>query len=247
MKEIKIFNLKVQPLSRSEFISIIKSNLAEGIRMAQFGVNSATVNEVLGNEEFRQAINKADLFNIDGMSVVWALRCLGYKVPERVATPDLADEILAMAEKEKFSIYLLGAKEQILTACREKLNESFPKLNIAGSQNGYYRPEDEDFVIETINNTQPDILFIGMSSPRKELFFEKYRDVLNAKYILGVGGYFDILSGYTKRAPKWMQNIGLEWIFRLMQEPGRMWRRYLIGNNQFLWVVFKEKFKSSIK
>lgn len=243
MQEIKIFNIRIHPLQMSEFLSIIKSNIENGDQITQVGVNSATINDLVKNEELRRAVNNADLVHIDGMSVVWALRYLGYKVPERVATPDLADEVMKMAEKEKFSIFLLGAKETILLSCKENLLKTFPELEIAGCQNGYYMPEEEPLIVERINKVKPDILFIGMSSPKKELLFEKYRHTLNAKYILGVGGYFDIISGHLKRAPQWMQNIGMEWFFRLIQEPRRMWRRYLIGINQFLWTVLKIKFK----
>jgi N-acetylglucosaminyldiphosphoundecaprenol N-acetyl-beta-D-mannosaminyltransferase len=247
MQEIKIFNIRIHPLQRSEFISIIKSNIENGNQITQVGVNSATVNELVKNEELRRAVNKADLVHIDGMSVVWALRYLGYRIPERVATPDLAYDVLKMAEKEKFSIFLLGAKETILLLCKTNLEKTFPELKIAGCQNGYYKPEGESLIADMINKVQPDILFIGMSSPRKELLFEKYGHKLNAKYILGVGGYFDIISGHLKRAPKWMQNIGMEWFYRFIQEPRRMWRRYLIGINQFLWIIIKLKFKKADK
>jgi N-acetylglucosaminyldiphosphoundecaprenol N-acetyl-beta-D-mannosaminyltransferase len=245
MKEIEIFTIKVHPLRRSEFLSMIRSNLKNGIQTAQFGVNSATVNEIVRNQEYRRAICNADLVNIDGMSVVWALRFLGFKVPERIATPDLADEVIEMAEKEQFSVFLFGAKETILTSCLKRLQDTYPGLKIAGSQNGYYKKESEHLIVDMINDAKPDILLIGVSSPNKELFCEKYRHELNAKYILGVGGYFDILSGHTRRAPKWMQNAGLEWFFRLIQEPRRMWKRYLIGINKFLWLVIKEKIKKN--
>jgi N-acetylglucosaminyldiphosphoundecaprenol N-acetyl-beta-D-mannosaminyltransferase len=245
MQEVKIFGITIHPLQRSEFLSIIKSNIESGSQITQVGINSATVNEVVKNADFRRAINSADLVHIDGMSVVWALRRLGHKVPERVATPDLADDIMKMAQKENYSIYLLGAKEEILESCRINLEKNFPELKISGCQNGYYKPEEEHSVIEMINKVQPDILFIGLSSPKKELLFEKYKHELNAKYILGVGGYFDIISGHLKRAPKWMQNHGLEWLYRLIQEPRRMWRRYLIGINQFLWIVLKLKLKKA--
>lgn len=247
MREIKIFNIRIHPLQMSEFLSIIKLNIENENQITQVGVNSATVNELVKNAEFRRAVNNADLVHIDGMSVVWALRFMGYKVPERVATPDLADEVMKMAEKEKFSIFLLGAKETILLSCKENLLKTFPELEIAGCQNGYYMPEEEPLIVERINEVKPDIMLIGMPSPQKELFFEKYGYELTAKYILGVGGYFDIVSGYTKRAPKWMQNCGLEWLYRLIQEPRRMWRRYLIGINQFLWIVLKLKLKKAGK
>lgn len=242
MNQINAFNIKVHPLSLNEFVSFIKMSMRQRKRLVQFGVNSATVNETRKNEEFRRIINSADLINIDGMSVVWALRSLGHKVPERVATPDLADGVLAMAAEEKFSVFLFGATDAVLSECRVNLELTYPELKIAGCRNGYFQPQEESVIIEQINQSGADILLIGMSSPKKELLFDKYRDKLEVYYVLGVGGYFDILSGRTKRAPKWMQDKGLEWVFRLIQEPRRMWRRYLIGNNKFLWSVIRERF-----
>jgi len=244
MKEIRIFNIKIHPLRKFEFLSIIKSNLKIGNQIVQIGVNSASINGLVKNADFRRAVNNADLVNIDGVSVTWALRFLGYKVPERVATPDLADNILLMAEKEGYSIFLFGARDSILQSCKKNLELSFPKLKIAGYRSGYYHAEEESLIIEDINKKKPDILFLGMPSPQKELFFEKYRHSLTAKYILGVGGYFDIISGFTKRAPLWVQKIGMEWFQRFIQEPGRMWPRYTTGSCKFLWLVLKEKFRA---
>lgn len=241
MNHIDAFNIKVHPATLSEFVAIIKQHLHQGKKLVQFGVNSATVNEARDNDEFRRVINSTDLLNIDGMSVVWALRCLGYVVPERVATPDLADEIIRMAAEEKFSVFLFGATDEVLSLCLENLHKVYPSLVITGSRNGYYQPHEEGVIIDQINSSGADILFIGISSPKKELLYDKFRDRLGVFYVLGVGGYFDILSGKTKRAPKWMQDIGLEWVFRLIQEPRRMWKRYLIGNNKFLWTLIREK------
>ena len=247
MQEINVFGIKIHPLHRSEFLTIIRSGIENDRKITQVGVNSATVNEIVRNAKFRQAVNDADLVHIDGMSVVWALRRLGYTVPERGATPDLADDILKMAEQENYSIFLLGAKESILEACRINLQLKFPRLRILGYQHGFYKPDEEISIVERLNALAPDILYIGMSSPKKELFFEKYKSTLRTKYILGVGGYFDIISGHLRRAPKWMQDHGLEWLYRFIQEPRRMWKRYLIGINQFLWMVFKMKvFKKDI-
>ena len=243
VEEVNIFNIRINPLRRFEFLAIIESAIRNGRQLAQFGVNSATINDIVRNEEFRHTINSADLVHIDGMSVVWALRSFGYEIPERVATPDLADDILAMAERERMSIFLFGAHENILSLCRKNIEKKFPNIVIAGSRNGYYNPEDEKGIFDLINNASPDILFLGMSSPKKELFFESYRHKLEAKYILGVGGYFDIMSGLIRRAPRWMQDTGLEWLFRLIQEPRRLWKRYLIGIFQFFWLVTKEKFR----
>lgn len=240
---VNIFNIRINPLRREEFLVMIEEGIKAGRQIAQFGVNSATINDINKNEEFRQTINNADLVHIDGMSVVWALRSFGYSVPERVATPDLADDILAMANREGMSIFLFGAKESILKLCLENILIKYPNIIISGSRNGYYKPEEEQEIFNLINRANPDILLLGMSSPKKELFFESYRHKLAARYILGVGGYFDIMSGLIRRAPHWMQDTGLEWLFRLMQEPRRLWKRYLIGIFQFFWLVTKEKFR----
>ena len=247
IEAINAFNIRINPLRRTDFMSIIESSIKKGEQLAQFGVNSATINDIVRNEELRRIINKADLVHIDGMSVVWALRSFGYSVPERVATPDLADDILGMADREKMSVFLFGAKESILSLCRQNIEKKYPAITIAGARNGYYKPEEEKEIFDMINKTNPDILFLGMSSPKKELFFESHRHDLHARYVLGVGGYFDIVSGLIKRAPHWMQNSGLEWLYRLMQEPRRLWKRYLIGIFQFSWLVISEKFRRLFK
>lgn len=243
LEEVCIFNIRINPLRRREFLSIIEHGIKNRRQIAQFGVNSATINDIVRNDEFRDTINNADLVHIDGMSVVWALRSFGCPVPERVATPDLADDILAMADRERMSVFLFGAHEKILSLCRKNIEKKFPNIIISGSRNGYYSPEEEKDIFDLINKANPDILLLGMSSPKKELFFESYRHRLEARYILGVGGYFDIMSGLIRRAPRWMQDTGLEWLFRLMQEPRRLWKRYLIGIFQFFWLVTKEKFR----
>ncbi|NLM66904.1 MAG: WecB/TagA/CpsF family glycosyltransferase [Enterococcus sp.] len=241
LEQIDVFKIKINPLSKKDFLSLIETSLKKGRQIAQFGVNSATINDVVRDEEFRRIIKNANLVHIDGMSVVWALRLFGFQVPERVATPDLADGILEMAERERMSLFLFGAKEEILCLCKESIQKKYPNIRIAGIRNGYYNIEDEKNIFNQINEANPVILFLGMSSPKKELFFESYKNQLKAKYILGVGGYFDILAGRIRRAPRWMQDTGLEWIFRLLQEPKRLWKRYLIGIFQFLWLVTNEK------
>jgi N-acetylglucosaminyldiphosphoundecaprenol N-acetyl-beta-D-mannosaminyltransferase len=241
MNEILFFDIKINPLSKSEFLDIIESNLKKGNQIIQNGLNAASINELVNNEKLKQAYKNSDLINIDGMSIVWVLRFMGFSIPERVACPDLANDILAMAEKNKFSVFLFGTKERNLLLCKENLRKNYPNLNIAGSRNGYYREEEESAIIDMINRTNADILLLGMPSPNKELFMEKYKDKLTSKYIFGVGGLFDILSGLKKRAPLWIQRIGMEWFYRFAQEPFRLWRRYLIGNIKFLILVNKEK------
>jgi N-acetylglucosaminyldiphosphoundecaprenol N-acetyl-beta-D-mannosaminyltransferase len=245
MKEIHSFNIKIHPLRKIDFIQIIDESIKGNTQLIQSGVNAASIVELKNSPGIENAYNNADLINIDGMSMVWALRYLGFVVPERVACPDLALAIMELAEKNKYSLFLFGAKEKSLTAAVENIRTMHPKLQVSGFRNGYFKPEDEESVIQMINSANSDILFLGMPSPQKELFVEKYRNQLKVKYILGVGGFFDILSGSIKRAPLWMQNSGMEWFYRLMKEPRRMWRRYLIGNLTFIKLVIQEKMRST--
>jgi N-acetylglucosaminyldiphosphoundecaprenol N-acetyl-beta-D-mannosaminyltransferase len=241
MDEIEIFGIKIHPLTQSAFLSIIQSNLENGGLIVQNGVNAATVVELIDNSVLRQAISNSDLINIDGISVLLALRFLGYKVAERVPCPDLAEKVLELANSNNYSVFLLGAKEADLLLCRKNLHERYPNLVIAGHRNGYFNNMEEKEVVNFINSTNPDILLLGMPSPKKELFIENSKNLLRAKYCLGVGGFFDVLSGSKKRAPILIQKIGMEWIFRFVQEPHRMWRRYIIGNVRFVWLVLKVK------
>ena len=243
-KEIRAFNIKIHPFTKKEFIEIIELNINEGRQIVQNGVNASSINDLTNNNQLLETYNKSNLINIDGMSMVWALRFLGHSIPERVACPDLALEILKLAERQNYSVFLLGAKDDILELSVNRLKIIFPKLNILGCRNGYFHSNEEHIVIDNINILKPDILFLGMPSPKKELFIEKYKNELNIKYSLGVGGFFDILSGRTRRAPIWLQNIGMEWFFRFLQEPRRMWPRYIIGNFKFIRLVFKEKRKT---
>jgi len=247
LTEIDVFGVKINPLTKEDFLYIIQNGIKSGKRISQFGVNSDTINTIVRNEEYKQLINKADLIHIDGMSVLWALRLFGYSVPERVATPDLADDVLALADREKMKVFLFGAKEEVLILCRQNIEKRYPNLDIVGSRNGYYSPGEVNSIYNQINLAAPDILFLGMSSPQKELFYTSCGNNLKALYILGVGGFFDILSGIIKRAPLWMQKTGFEWLFRLIQEPKRLWKRYLIGIFQFLWLTTKEKFRRTFK
>lgn len=243
MKEINIFKIKLHPFTKKDFLKIIEFNLKVGNQITQNGINAASINEIIKNKELIQAYNNSDLNNIDGMSMVWALRFLGYSVPERVSCPDLAELVLKLSEENQLRVYFFGSSQQNLQLAINNLREAFPKLIIAGFRNGYFEVSEEELIIEEINASKPDILFLGMPTPKKEFFMKNHKHQLEIKYSLGVGGLFDIFSGKTKRAPKWMQKHGFEWFYRLIQEPRRMWKRYLFGNSKFIYLILKEKIK----
>ena len=240
-KEITIFDIRIHPISKIEFLTIIERNLNLGKKTIQNGVNASSINDLLKNKQLKDAYNNSDLVNIDGMSMVWASRFMGYFVPERVACPDLAGDVLKLAERKGFRVFLLGTTQENLNLTVKNLRNSLPNLKISGFQNGYFSGSDEAGIVKMINDSKTDILLLGLPSPKKELFIEKFKSELDVKYTLGVGGFFDILSGKISRAPLWMQKNGMEWMYRFFQEPKRMFSRYTIGNAKFIKSVIFEK------
>lgn len=188
----------------------------------------------------RHACQAADMAVADGMSVVWALKLLGRPVAERVAGIDLMNRLLAAASAEGLRVYFLGAKQEVLEAVVAHCAEHHPGLVVAGARNGYFTPRDHDALVEEIRASQPHLLFIGMPTPFKDVFCERHRDRLQVPLIMGVGGSFDVLAGVIARAPRAMQSMGLEWAWRLVMEPRKLWRRYLTTNSEFIWLVLRE-------
>ena len=152
-------------------------------------------------------------------------------------------KLLTLAERKNYRVFFLGATEDVIRRAVDKIKKLFPKLMIAGYRNGYWSEKEEESVVNTIKHSSPDILFVGISSPKKEYFLNTYISKMNVPFSMGVGGSFDVIAGKKSRAPLLLQKCGLEWFWRLMQEPRRMWKRYLIGNVIFIWLVIKELFK----
>jgi len=183
--------------------------------------------------ELARACRAAELVVADGMSVVWALRASGQAVPERVPGVELMEHLLAAAGKHRLRVYFLGARREVVSKLAE-LSQA-QGIEIAGFRDGYFGPEDDLDIVEEIRASGAHMLFVGMPTPFKELWCERYRDRLNVPVIMGVGGSFDVLAGFIKRAPRVIQSYGMEWFWRLMMEPRKLWKRYLITNSQFIW------------
>lgn len=243
-KNIDAFDLKIHPWTMKESLVYIESGILERDKNIQhIVVNAAKIVHAQKDEELRNAINNSDLVNIDGKPVVWALRLLGHNVPEKVSGVDLFVKLVELCAEKGYKPYFLGAKKDVLEKMVRNLERDYPKLKIAGYRDGYFKKEEEQEVADEIKKCKADMLFLGITSPKKELFLDKFTKYLNVPFSMGVGGTFDIVSGKTKRAPLWMQNWGLEWFFRFLQEPKRMWKRYLVTNTLFIFLVIKEFFK----
>jgi N-acetylglucosaminyldiphosphoundecaprenol N-acetyl-beta-D-mannosaminyltransferase len=211
-------------------------------------VNAAKIVKAKFDRELAYIIRTADLVGADGVPVVWASRLLGEPLPGRVNGTDLMERLIELAAQRGYRLYLLGARKEIIDHAVSLLLAKHTNLQIAGYRHGYFLNEAEELaVVKEIAESRADILLIGMGTPMKEKWVRRYIDQLDVPIIHGVGGSFDILGGFTKRAPLWMQRAGLEWFYRLCQEPRRMWKRYLITNSLYIFLVFQELFKSNNK
>ena len=190
--------------------------------------------------ELTLACRAAHLTVADGMSVVWALRASGQPAPERVAGVDLMARLLASAGEHRLRVYLLGARREVVLALVETSRVQYPGIEIAGFRDGYFGLDDHLGIVEEVRASRADILFVGMPSPFKETWCERHRQRLEVPVIMGVGGSFDVLAGFIRRAPRWAQARGLEWFWRLLMEPRKLWKRYLTTNIEFIWLASRE-------
>lgn len=200
-------------------------------------INAAKVVNARKNPELRQDIADSHIVGVDGMAIVWAARLLGIRVPERVAGVDLMEALLAQCARRGLRPYFLGARQDVLENAVARAHRRWPGLDVAGFRNGYFRPEAEAGIVRAIRDSGADCLFIGMPTPRKERFLRRHRQELGVPFIMGVGGGIDVLAGHVRRAPLLMQRAGLEWLYRIYQEPGRMWHRYATTNVVFAGLV----------
>jgi N-acetylglucosaminyldiphosphoundecaprenol N-acetyl-beta-D-mannosaminyltransferase len=229
----------MHPWTMGETLAEIERALADGRFTQHTVVNVAKIVNAQRDPELAAAIAGADIVNIDGMGVVWAARLLGDHVPERVAGIDLFEALLGIAERGGHPVYFLGATTEVLARTIAVVRERHPDLTVAGSHHGYFG-DAEDAVVASIAASRAHLLFVAMSSPQKERFIDRWGKHLGVRFVMGVGGSFDVIAGKVRRAPEWMQRAGLEWAFRVVQEPRRMWRRYLTTNARFAWMVVRD-------
>ncbi len=209
-------------------------------------VNVAKLVAMQKDEDLKRIISNCDIINADGMPLVWASKILGNTLPCRVAGVDLFQELVSICEVKGYRPYFFGAKQWVTQKMVDTFVKKYPNLEVAGFRNGYYDRFEEAEIADTIRKSSADMLFVGFSSPMKENFLNNWMQEMQVPFCMGVGGSFDIIAGKTKRAPVWMQNIGMEWFFRIIQEPGRMWKRYAKTNPVFIWMVLKELIRRDI-
>jgi N-acetylglucosaminyldiphosphoundecaprenol N-acetyl-beta-D-mannosaminyltransferase len=228
-----VVNAPVDPLTMDGIVETVLAWTATRQVHTAVGVNAAVCNLASSDAAFRRLLHDADLAYADGQSVVWAARALGIQVPERVATTDLVYPLVqACAERGK-RVYLYGGKPEVVAAAAERLRDYAPGLELRFSHG--YQPEARmGAVLDDIDDFGTDVLFVGLGDPLQQQWIDRHRDRLTVPAVLTCGGLFDWASGSRPRAPRWMIGAGLEWLWRLMLEPRRLARRYLVGNPEFV-------------
>lgn len=241
---VEVLGCSIDPLDMRASIARCEQIIESRSTTQLVAINASKLIALRGDRRLRQIVERCELVHADGQSVVWASRLLGVPIPERVPGIELMFEVLALAERKGYRVYILGAREHVLETAVAELWRRYPRLILCGWHHGYFAASDEVELAEEIARSEPDIVMVAMSSPRKEYWLAEYGRTLGAPLNLGVGGSIDVVAGVTTRAPAWMQRIGMEWFFRLVQEPQRLGRRYAVTNARFIGLLATELVRS---
>jgi len=239
-RRVPILGVGVDALTMPQVVELAHRAIDENRSLAVSVVNVAKLVNLRKDPLLRESVESGDLILADGAPVVWLSRVKGDPLPERVAGIDLMFELFALADRHGLRVFLLGAESEVLATVKRLAEERYPGLTIAGVQDGYFGEVDEQSVAEHVRDSRAHMLFVAMSSPKKERFMKKWGETMNVAVTHGVGGSFDVMAGVTRRAPRWMQRWGLEWFYRVLQEPRRMWKRYLVTNTIFLGLAIRD-------
>ncbi len=240
--KVNVLGVGVDDCNLAELLERV-SELARGGRSTVMYANIHTLNTAYVDEQCRQAMNQADVVYCDGAGVVWGARLLGQRLPERMTGADWIYPLCQSCAEKGLSLYLLGGRPGVAEAAARKLMDGYPGLSIVGTHHGYIHAasQETEGAIAAVNEANPDILLVGMGTPLQEKWIAAHRDELEVPVVWAVGALFDFVAGVAPRGPRWMLDHGLEWLYRLGVEPGRMWRRYVVGNPLFLLRVLGQR------
>jgi N-acetylglucosaminyldiphosphoundecaprenol N-acetyl-beta-D-mannosaminyltransferase len=240
-ERILLMGCKIDNLTMQETLDKIAGFIRSGQPHQHVVVNVDKLVKASRDPAMRRIINACALVNVDGTPVVWASRLLGTPLKERVPGIDLFDALMHRAAKCGWRVFLLGAQQNVLAGVVRHYAQALPALVVCGARNGYWQGEvEEQEVVQQIRASRADLLFVAISSPQKEHFLDRYQDAMQVPFLMGVGGSFDVVAGKVKRAPLWMQRAGMEWFYRFVQEPRRMFRRYFLDDMAFFGLLFRE-------
>jgi N-acetylglucosaminyldiphosphoundecaprenol N-acetyl-beta-D-mannosaminyltransferase len=235
-----MLGIPICSLTMDEVLALIDRTISDRSRLQIGVVNAAKIVNMRRDEVLRNDVLSSNIILPDGTSVVWASRILGRPLPERVAGIDLMMGMFRRGNEHRYRIYCLGATDEVLEKATARIAADFPGVELVGQHNGYFTTEEEPAIADEIIAAKPHILLVAMNSPKKEKFLARWNDRLQVPVCHGVGGSFDVMAGKVQRAPEKWQRLGFEWLYRLLQEPRRLWRRYLVTNTLFCGMVLLE-------
>lgn len=238
-----LFGVPIRAMTLNQALDTIHAAIVQRRRLQIGVVNAAKLVNMRRDKMLMQDVLSSDLILADGIAVVWASRLLSRLLPERVAGIDLMMGMLRRGNEHGYRVYCLGAASEVLEKVADRIAVDFPNVRLAGRHHGYFSEKEEEGIASGIAASRPDILFVGMTSPKKENFLARWSDKIGVPVCHGVGGSFDVMAGKVQRAPETWQRLGLEWLYRVKQEPRRLWRRYLVTNTLFCGMVVSEYFR----
>jgi N-acetylglucosaminyldiphosphoundecaprenol N-acetyl-beta-D-mannosaminyltransferase len=248
-KSAVILGVRVHAVSLEGLLARICDTIRAGKRAIITYVNVHAVNLAVDLEWFRDFINHSDITFCDGLGVKWGAWLLGQDIPHRMTPPDWIDSLAALACAHRFTMFFLGARPGVAAAAATRLKERFPEISIVGTSHGYFDKTpaslENENVVQAINRAKPNILILGFGMPMQERWLMENWGRLEVNIALTGGAVFDYVSGELRRGPRWMTDHGFEWLGRLIIEPRRLWKRYLIGNPRFLWRIVKLRMGAS--
>lgn len=247
-KQVKtIFGIPINAMTMDQVLCLVHNNIESREKLHIGVVNAAKIVNMNKNEDLNKAVLASDIILADGMSVVWASRLLRKPLPERVTGIDLMMEMLERGNKYSYRIFLFGATEEVSKKVAEIIRLKYPNVKVVGRYNGYFKEKEEFEIAKIIEISNADILLVAITSPKKEKFLARWSEVVKVPICHGVGGSFDVMAGKVERAPEKWRQLGLEWLYRVKQEPLRLWRRYLVTNIIFSKMILFEFIKGVAK
>lgn len=245
LKTYNLFGFPVLTVTMQDLLDIAERAIDQRVRVITGQINGPTLVRMQRDYELRRSFLESDIFFADGGGVVFASQLMGKELPERVTGIDLMIKLMGLADARRFSVYLLGAKQEVVDQTIEIFRRDFPNAVIAGYRNGYFVDDEEQSIAEAIRDSGADMLFVGITTPKKENFLARWGDTMKVPFLHGVGGAFDVVAGKVERAPDLFQRMHMEWAYRIIQEPRRMWRREGLANaffaGMFAWEWIADK------
>jgi N-acetylglucosaminyldiphosphoundecaprenol N-acetyl-beta-D-mannosaminyltransferase len=237
---VVLFGVPIDDLTLGETLDRVDELIASGGVHQHVAVNVSKAVQASRDPEIARIIAACDIVGVDGQPIVWASRLVGRPLRDRVPGVDLMFALIARAAERGHRVYFLGARPDVVERVVARARREHPGLVVAGHRDGYWQPQDEAAVVDGIAESAPDILFVAIGSPAKERFLATWKEPIGAGFVMGVGGSFDVYAGVVRRAPPWVQRLGLEWVYRVFQEPRRLWRRYAGDAPAFAILVVRE-------